>query len=129
MIWRTCGSVSRSSARSAYSTRAVGFIDPDATSPRYCGVSASSRSSRRPRASFVAVPSDGIRSPRMSREIVEWSTPDCWASWRCDIFLALSWARSHSLNARPFWVVMSEVGAPSGIGQWTAADAAMAQLS
>ena len=57
-------------------------------------------------------PSDGIRSPRISREIVEWSTPDCWASWRCDIFLALSWARSHSLNARPFWVVMTSLGAP-----------------
>ena len=42
-----------------------------------------------------------------SREIVEWSTPDCCASWRCDIFLALSCARSHSLNARPFSVVMT----------------------
>ena len=27
MIWRTCGSVRSSSARSEYSTRAVGFID------------------------------------------------------------------------------------------------------
>src|SRR6478736_161399 len=107
MIWRTCGSLSRSSARSAYSTLAVGFIDPEATRPRYCGVSASSRSSRRPRASLVAVPRDGIRSPRIRREMVEWSTPDCCASWRCDIFLALSWARSHSLKARPFCVVMS----------------------
>ena len=33
--------------------------------------SASSRSSRRPRASLVAVPNDGIRSPRIRREIVE----------------------------------------------------------
>ena len=106
MIWRTCGSLRSSSARSAYSTRAVGFVLPAATRPRYCGVSASSRSSRRPRASLVAVPRDGIRSPRISREIVEWSTPDCWASCRCDIFLALSCARSHSLNARPFWVVI-----------------------
>ncbi len=71
MIWRTCGSDRSSSARSAYSTRAVGFVGPDATMPRYWGVSASSRSSRRPRASFVAVPRDGMRSPRMSREIVE----------------------------------------------------------
>src|SRR3989441_1094299 len=101
MIWRTCGSLSDSSARSAYSTRAVGFVAPAETRPRYCGVSASSRSSRRPRASFVAVPREGIRSPRMRREIVEWSTPDCWASCRWDIFLALSWARSHSLNPRP----------------------------
>ena len=37
MIWRTCASVSRSSARRAYSTRAVGFVAPAATSPRYCG--------------------------------------------------------------------------------------------
>src|SRR5664279_3593168 len=107
MIWRTCGSLRTSSERRAYSTRAVGFDAPDDIRPRYCGVSASSRSSRRPRASFVAVPSDGMRSPRISREIVEWSTPDCWASWRWDIFLALSWARSHSLKARPFWVVIS----------------------
>src|SRR2546423_1537980 len=106
MIWRTCGSLSSSSARSAYSTRAVGLVAPAETRPRYWGVSASSRSSRRPRASLVAVPSDGIRSPRIRREIVEWSTPDCWASWRCDIFLALSCARSHSLNARPFWLVI-----------------------
>src|SRR5207342_1019773 len=28
------------------------------------------------------------------------------ASCRWDIFFALSWVRSHSLNARPFWVVM-----------------------
>ena len=68
---------------------------------------------RRPRAAragrgraWSRCPSDGMRSPRISREIVEWSTPDCWASCRCDIFLALSWARSHSLNARPFWVVI-----------------------
>src|SRR5438552_3339325 len=112
MIWRTCGSLSDSSARSAYSTRAVGFVAPAETRPRYCGVSASSRSSRRPRASFVAVPREGIRSPRMRREIVEWSTPDCWASCRWDIFLALSWARSHSLNARPFCVVIVPMGAP-----------------
>ena len=44
---------------------------PGGDEPRYCGVSASSRSSRRPRASLVAVPRDGIRSPRISREIVE----------------------------------------------------------
>src|SRR3989440_3377676 len=106
MIWRTCGSLNSSSARSAYSTRAVGLVAPAATRPRYWGVSASSRSSRSPRASLVAVPSDGMRSPRVRREIVEWSTPDCWASWRCDIFLALSCARSHSLNARPFWLVI-----------------------
>src|SRR5690242_1030768 len=106
MIWRTCGSDSSSSARSAYSTRAVGLTAPAATRPRYCAVSASSRSSRRPRASLVAVPRDGMRSPRIRREIVEWSTPDCWASCRCDIFLALSWARSHSLKARPFWEVV-----------------------
>ena len=91
MIWRTCPSLSTSSARSAYSTRAVGFAGaPDDMRPRYCGVSASSCSSRRPRASLVAVPRDGIRSPRINREIVEWSTPDCWASCRWDIFLALS---------------------------------------
>ena len=66
-------------------------------------MSASSWSSRSPRASLVAVPRDGMRSPRISREIVERSTPDCCASCRCDIFLALSCARSHSLNARPFW--------------------------
>ena len=71
MIWRTCGSPRTSSARSAYSTRAVGFDEPDDIRPRYCGVSASSRSSRSPRASFVAVPSDGMRSPRIRREIVE----------------------------------------------------------
>ena len=106
MIWRTWGSDSASSARSAYSTRAVGFCGPTDTTPSAADASASSRISRRPRASLVAVPRDGIRSPRMSREIVEWSTPDCWASWRCDIFLALSWARSHSLNARPFSVVI-----------------------
>ena len=129
MIWRTCGSVRRSSARRAYSTRAVGFIEPAATSPRYCGVSASSRSSRSPRASLVAVPSDGIRSPRISREIVEWSTPDCWASCRCDIFLALSWARSHSLNARPFWVVISERALRPDRPMALAGDTAMAQLS
>ena len=35
------------------------------------GVSVSSRSSRRPRASLVAVPSEGVRSPRTRREIVE----------------------------------------------------------
>src|ERR1035441_8518959 len=107
MIWRTWGSLRTSSARRAYSTRAVRLAAPDDIRPRYCGVSASSRSSRRPRASFVAVPSDGIRSPRISREIVEWSTPDCPASWRWDIFLALSCARSHSLKARPFVVVIS----------------------
>ena len=110
MIWRTCGSVSASSARSAYSTRAVGFCGPTDTTPRAALVSESSRISRSPRASLVAVPSDGMRSPRIRREIVEWSTPDCWASWRCDIFLALSWARSHSLNARPFSVVMLALG-------------------
>ena len=33
MIWRTCGSVSASSARSAYSTRAVGFCGPMDTTP------------------------------------------------------------------------------------------------
>ena len=59
---------------------------------------------------MVAVPSEGIRSPRISREMVEWSTPDCCASWRCDIFLALSCARSHSLNARPFSVVIARLG-------------------
>src|SRR5450759_5157123 len=107
MTWRTCGSDRNSSARKAYSMRAVGFAAPEATAPRYCGASASSRISRSPRASLVAVPSDGIRSPRISREIVEWSTPDCWASWRWDIFLTLSCARSHSLNARPFVVVIS----------------------
>src|SRR6266536_1105208 len=106
MIWRTWASDSRSSARSEYSTRAVGLVLADPTTPRYWVVSASSRSSRRPRASFVAVPSEGIRSPRISREIVEWSTPDCWASWRCDIFLALSCVLSHSLKARPFCVVI-----------------------
>ena len=110
MIWRTCGSERASSARSAYSTRAVGFCGPTDTTPRAVGVSASSRISRRPRASLVAVPSEGMRSPRISREIVEWSTPDCWASWRCDIFLALSCARSHSLNARPLSVVMLALG-------------------
>ena len=125
MIWRTWGSLSHSSARSAYSTRVVGFVAPAETRRRYCGVSASSRSSRRPRASLVAVPREGIRSPRISREIVEWSTPDCCASWRWDIFLALSWARSHSLNARPFWEVIVESGTPGGEkppnsgGTWT----------
>ena len=33
MIWRTCGSESASSARSAYSTRAVGFCGPTDTTP------------------------------------------------------------------------------------------------
>ena len=33
MIWRTCGSQRSSSARSAYSTRAVGFVAPEATRP------------------------------------------------------------------------------------------------
>ena len=110
MICRTCGSESASSARSAYSTRAVGFCGPTDTTPSAVGVSESSRISRSPRASLVAVPREGIRSPRISREIVEWSTPDCCASWRCDIFLALSCARSHSLNARPFSVVMLALG-------------------
>ena len=60
MTWRTCASPSASSARSAYSTRAVGFmVALPETRPRYCGASASSRISRRPRASLVAVPSDG----------------------------------------------------------------------
>ena len=107
MTWRTCASLSDSSARSAYSTRAVGFWTPPPIRPRYCGPSSFSPSSRSPRASFVAVPSDGMRSPRTSREIVEWSTPDCWASCRCDIFLAFNWARSHSLKARPLVRVMA----------------------
>ena len=34
MIWRTCGSVRRSSARSAYSTRAVGFVDAGGDEPQ-----------------------------------------------------------------------------------------------
>jgi hypothetical protein len=37
MIWRTCGSRRSSSARSAYSTRAVGFVAPDATRPEVLG--------------------------------------------------------------------------------------------
>jgi len=109
MTWRTWASPSASSARSAYSTRAVGFWTPPPMRPRYCGPSSFSPSSRRPRASLVAVPSDGMRSPRTSREIVEWSTPDCCASWRCDIFLAFSWARSHSLKARPLERVMARI--------------------
>ena len=118
MTWRTCASPRASSARRAYSTRAVGFmVVPPETRPRYCGASASSRISRRPRASLVAVPRDGVRSPRTSREIVEWSTPDACASWRCDIFLALSWARSHSLKGRPVCVVMSALSAPWSRGR------------
>src|SRR5712692_5204469 len=112
MIWRTWALLSASSAPSEYDTRAVGFVEPDETRPRYCAGSASSWSSRRPRASLVAVPSEGIRPPRTSLEIVEWSTPEWWASWRWDIFLPLSSARSHSANARPFWVVMMQLGAP-----------------
>src|SRR6185295_7689691 len=109
MTWRTWASLRASSARSEYSTRAVGFCTPPPIRPRYCGPSSFSPSSRRPRASFVAVPSDGMRSPRTRREIVEWSTPDCWASCRCDIFLALSCARSHSLKARPLVRVMPRI--------------------
>ena len=70
MTWRTCASLRYSSARSEYSTRAVGFVAVEATRPKYCGVSASSWISRRPRASFVAGPSEGVRSPRVSRERV-----------------------------------------------------------
>ena len=106
MIWRTCGSDSISSARSAYSTRAVGLTRRRRRQAEILGGVRVLAELAEALASFVAVPSDGIRSPRISREIVEWSTPDCCASWRCDIFFALSWARSHSLNARPFWVVV-----------------------
>lgn len=38
--------------------------------------------------------------------MVEWSTPDCCASWRCDIFLTFSCVRSHSLKARPLRTLM-----------------------
>ncbi len=48
----------------------------------------------------------------MSLEIVEWSTPDCCANWRWDIFLALSWALSHSLNARSLCPVIRQPGSP-----------------
>ncbi len=34
--------------------------------------------------------------------MVEWFMPDRSASWRCDIFLALSRMRSHWLNGEPF---------------------------
>src|SRR4029079_14508387 len=116
MTWRTWASLRASSARSEYSTRAVGFWTPPPIRPRYCGPSSFSPSSRRPRASLVAVPSEGMRSPRTRREMVEWSTPDCWASCRCDIFLALSCARSHSLKARPLVRVMpgSSISPESG---------------
>jgi hypothetical protein len=50
------------------------------------------------RASFIAVRSEGTRSPRTSREIDEWSTPERSASCRCDIFLTLSWLPNHSLK-------------------------------
>ena len=37
MTWRTCGSLRRSSERSAYSTRAVGWLVDDGRRPKYCG--------------------------------------------------------------------------------------------
>ena len=81
--------------------------------PGTAGVSASSRSSRRPARQLRGRAQGRASDHRGSRrEIVEWSTPDCWASCRWDIFLALSWARSHSLKARPFWCVIRCLGAP-----------------
>ena len=46
------------------------------------------------------MPSDGIRSPLISRLIVQWSTPDWSANWRWLIFFSFSCARSHELKER-----------------------------